>query len=146
MKAKFGDDAHKREWSTRSARIRAIFQSGQTVAATTELCLDADLWSKNEIRNKATTACRNEVRAALGELQDGVPFAGPTGAREDGAPVWRQMEFWSYDDYVYNYQEYRGRGGSNIAVANHIAERCCDQYRTGPKRLQLLEIEEEPEQ
>ena len=145
MKPQFGDNAYAEERSTRAMKIRSIFTSGTTIAAHTERCIDAGLWSDFEIRAKATKACRDEVRDALGEIRnDGLPFAGPTGARQDGAPVWRQMEFWSYDDYVYNYNEYKSRGGSNIQVANRIAEHCRGRYSRGPKNLRIIE-EDEPE-
>lgn len=148
MKAQFGEDGYPQDAATRAAKIRALFIGGTTIAAHTEKCIDSDVWTKHEIRAKATKALRDEVREALGALKtdDGnVPWAGQTTVLEDGAPVWRQEEFWQFDDYVLNYQEYGKRGGSNIRIANNIAKRCKERNDgRGPKYLQIIEVEDEP--
>jgi hypothetical protein len=143
MKPQFGDNAYEQDRETRAAKIRALFVSGTTIASHTELCIDEDLWTKNELRAKATKACRDEVRAALGDLKDdGLPFAGPTLLREEGAPIWRQEEFWGPEDYIYNYDEYRSRRAAPcVEVANRIA----DKYRRrfgdgGPRNIQIIEV------
>lgn len=142
-KPQFGDDRPDKD--TRAVKIRALFVAGRTVAAHSEYCIDNGLWTDVEIRGKAMKAIRDEVREALGALDDdGMPFAGPTPERADGAPVWRQREFWTFDDYVYNYSEYRNRAGANIEVANRIATECRERNGKGPRNLRLIE-EDEPE-
>jgi len=143
---RFGDDAHKQDRENRAKRIRSSFKSGTTVAAHTEYCISEDYWTELEIRARATAALRDEVREALGALDEsGLPFAGPTFLREGRAPVWRQRAFWDYDDYVYNFNEYRSRAGSNIAVANKIAAECRERNGRGPNNLRVAEVIEEDE-
>lgn len=144
MKPEFGEDARPRDKKKRAAIIRSLFISGRTIAAHTEYCIDAALWTKLELRAKATKACRDEVRDALGDLaEDGMPFAGSTAERKDGAPVWKQRDVWLFEDYVYNCAEYAERVGANAEIHNRLADECHRRYGMGPKRIRIIE-EEEP--
>jgi hypothetical protein len=82
---------------------------------------------------------------ALDKLTDeGVPFAGPTPVRNGRAPIWRQMEFWTLEDYQYNFDAYLARGKSNVQVARNIARHCRARYGAGPKLVQVVELKDEP--
>lgn len=126
----------------RAQSIRGLFIGGTTINAHTEKCIKAKVWTESELLAKASVACRNEVRDALGALVDGLPFAGPTQPKGDSSkPLWKQMELWTKDDYYYNFNAYAQRGSQNIAVANKIAQACSQRYGEGPIELQIVEGE-----
>lgn len=144
MKYRFGEVVESSE--SRARKIRALFISGTTIKAHTEKCISARLWTESELRSRAARACANEVRDALGVLVDGLPFAGPTAPKkDDGLPVWKQMELWTQIDFVYNFNAYARRGGENIAIANNIAAACIERFGTGANKLRIVEeFEDEP--
>lgn len=151
MKYRFGDNTDAAV--SRAQKIRSLFISGVTIKTHTEKCIDANLWSESELRSRAARQCRAEVRDALGTLVDGLPFAGPTASRENRAardedegpaPVWKQIELWSEEDFLYNYKCKASLGGQNIAVANNIAVECNRRYGRSLKLLRIVEIEDEP--
>jgi len=140
MKYQFGD---RSDDSSRAAKIRALFVKGSTIEAHAETCIDAGCWTQSELRAMAALQVRAEVRAALGKLtDDGVPFAGPTRTRKGGKPVWRQMEFWSKQDFDYNYSAYKRRARANDKVAQSIARVCRERFGSDP--IFIEEIEDEP--
>lgn len=148
MKVKFGDVGESP--ASKSSKIRALFHPGTTINAHTQTCMyTSKIWSETELAGLAEVQCRNTVRAALGELVDGLPFAGPcaSASKENGkrgAPEWKQFEFWKKADFVFNYNAYWRRGSENIVIANNIATACVKRFGVGPKSLQIVEMEDEP--
>jgi hypothetical protein len=143
MKISFGDQTTDRE--SRAEQIRALFVQGRTIPAHTDLCMTKGLWSESENYAAAFREHKAEVRDALGALTaQGLPFAGPTTTKSGRAPVWRQMEFWTEEDYHFNFNAYVGRANSNIEVANRIAVACEARYGHGPQRVHIVSILDEP--
>lgn len=140
MKPQFGEDAYSHH-RQRANKIRENFDGG-TISSITEKYIDWGYWTPYELRQKATSACRAEVREALNVLdENGTPFAGPTQENEEGAPVWRQMRFWSYADHVANAEAYWARGGSNLKVGNSIAVQCRIRFGHAPSRKLIVDEE-----
>lgn len=141
MSYEFGD---RSESKSRAARIREAFVAGTTVNAHAEYCLNTlKLWTESEVRGMASIQARAEVREALGVITaDGVPFAGPTPAREGRTPIWKQMEFWSKVDFDYNYSAYKRREVANGRIAANIAHVCLNRFGAPPI---LIDIEDDPE-
>jgi hypothetical protein len=129
---------------TRAAKIRALFHGG-TIQATTDDCFRAGLWNKAEISAAAQRQFRAEVRAALGELIDGKPFAGPTTMTIGKAPIWKQRSLWDLADYEFNFDQYVGRARGNVEVANALALECVERFGSGPRCVHIIPIEDEPE-
>jgi len=133
MKYSFGD---RTEPASRAEQIRALFVTGSTVAQHAELCVEKGVWSESELLGMASITARQEVREALGALTSaGVPFAGPTAQRSDKAPVWKQIEFWSKEDFDYNWSAYKIRELSNRRVADNIARVCLERYGEPPSYI-----------
>ena len=141
MSYEFGD---RSESKSRASRIREAFVAGTTINAHTEYCLATlKIWTDSEIRGMASIQARAEVREALGVITtDGVPFAGPTPARDGHAPIWQQMEFWSKSDFDYNYSAYKRREVANARIAANIARVCEERFGEPPM---LVDVEDEPE-
>jgi len=101
------------------------------------------VWTESENAAAAMRWHKAEVRDALGApSEEGLPFAGPTTHKKGRAPIWRQMEFWEKEDYLFNFQCYVERGGSNIEVANKIAVACEARFGDGPKRVRIVELDD----
>ena len=141
MKYTFGD---RSDSGARAAQIRTLFHGG-TIAAHTEVCIDNGLWTDSELRAKAQRACREEVRAALSAEVDGLPWAGETPIKEEGAPVWRQLEFWDYETFTFNIGNRKVQTGADVAVINRMVSVCFERFGKSPHRVALVEITEEPE-
>lgn len=138
MKLQFGDQLGDN--ASRAAKIRALFVRGTTIQSHTERCVDAGLWSAIDLRHKATKACQTEVREALSIIVDGVPWAGETEKRRDGKPVWRQLEFWEYEDYCFNIQHRIQQGHADAAVINKLLEHCFERFGKAPAKSVALGI------
>ena len=142
MKYQFGDGGDGGK--ARASKIRALFHGG-TIAAHTEACIDHDVWTKTELRGKALRACKEEVRAALSAEADGVPWAGETPVTEEGAPVWRQLELWDFETYVFNITRRKAQTGADILVINRMVARCFERFGKAPHRSALVEVMDEPD-
>jgi hypothetical protein len=141
MKVTFGDMPQGRE--TRPQLIRGLFLGGSTIADHTEKCIRANVWSESELFGRASRACRNEVRDALGELVDGgLPFAGPTTSMKNGKPEWLQRDFWAKEDYFLNCGLYAKRSGADITVHNGLARECSRRFAEAPTLLQICAADE----
>jgi hypothetical protein len=139
MNYEFGDRSDDK---SRATKIRELFIAGSTIQEHAEYCIQQGIWTDSELRGMASREARNEVRAALGSLTpEGVPFAGPTPTRKDRVPVWRQMEFWSKQDFDYNYSAYKRRERENGRIATNIARVCEERFGAPPI---FIEIEDEP--
>ena len=137
MNYEFGDVGDGQQ--SRARLIRQLFEGGITIAEHTEKCIRLKVWTDSELLGRAARACRNEVREALGQLVDGLPFAGPTTKQAEGKPLWQQMELWEQSDYFYNCELYADRVASNLEVHNRIAAACWQRYNAGPPLLHLVE-------
>lgn len=142
MKYQFGDGGESS--AARANKIRALFHGG-TLTAHTEICIDAGLWTDSELRAKALRGCKDEVRAALTATIDGLPWAGETPYREEGKPVWRQLDFWDYETFVFNIGRRKAQTASDVDVINRLVDRCRERFGVSPKKSALSDIEEEPE-
>lgn len=141
MKYTFGDNAGGGDG--RAGKIRELFVAGTTIAAHTEICIDKGLWSESELRAKAATICRAEVRRALKSLVDGMPFAGRTADQTEGAPIWKQRELWSQEDYALNCAMYRRDiAESAVAIHNKLASECREKFGSGPTLIMLSEADD----
>lgn len=136
-----GDDP-----GTRAAKIRALFTRGATIEAHTDKCFNAGVWTEAENAAAAMAHHRNEVREALREEIDGLPWAGETGRRVGGKPVWRQMDLWEYEDFAYNIQARIKQTRGDVEVLNRIIALCMERFGRAPvKRLAMIEVEDEPD-
>jgi hypothetical protein len=136
MKYTFGDSGDS---GGRAARIRELFHGG-TIAAHTEICIDNDVWTDSELRGKALRACKEEVRTALSTEVDGLPWAGETPQKEEGSPVWRQLDLWDFETYVFNINRRKVQTGADVEVINRMAERCYERFGKAPRKTKLVEI------
>lgn len=92
-------------------RIRDEFDAvggGMTTSQFAAHCIDAGVWSDDEITSGTLRWAQSEVRSALKKPDAfGLPFAGKTATTdlETKAPVWRQRTYWEYQDYALNIGE-----------------------------------------
>lgn len=131
MKIRFGDKSDDNN-ATRRAKIRALFTRGTTIEAHTEKCFRKGIWTESENAMAAMAQHREEVRSALREVIDGVPWAGETRNKRDGKPVWRQSALWEFDDYEYNINRRLAQSQADIDVINRMIERCRERYGKSP--------------
>ena len=92
-------------------RIRNEFEAvggGLTTSQFAAHCIDAGIWTDEEIDAGIHRWAQSEVRSALKKADIyGLPFAGKTIERDEEtkAPIWKQRPFWGFADYVYNIQD-----------------------------------------
>lgn len=142
MKYTFGDRGNS---DARAAQIRALFHGG-TIAAHTEVCIDNNLWTESELRAKAVRACKDEVRAALSAELDGLPWAGETPTTEEGLPVWRQLDFWDFETFVFNISRRKIQTGADVEVINRLVSRCQERFGRAPHKSALIDLIEDDSQ
>jgi hypothetical protein len=140
MNYRFGDAGRAKE--SRAQLIRSLFVGGTTIAEHTEKCIRKKVWTESELLGRANRACRDEVREALGEIINGLPFAGPTTKKKDGKPKWQQMELWEQTDFYYNCDLILARVGGDLTVHNNLARQCWQVFGDGPKQVGLAFVDE----
>ena len=142
MKARFGEQAPDSE--SRDQKIRDLFVGGRTIAAHTDVCVSAGIWTDGELRAMASRECKAVVRNALNAIDEktGVPFAGPTPEKtEDGVHIWRQEAFWEKDSYFLNCAKFKRIGlVPQLTIYNKLATRCFERFLEAPPLIELREI------
>jgi hypothetical protein len=69
----------------------------------TQYCWQDGIWSEDEKRQMAFAAAKRQCHNALKTKNSlGLPVAGPSLRRDDGAPVWVQLQFWDEETCKYN--------------------------------------------
>ena len=123
-------------FESREHRIRQLFdQLGpMTTADTAKRCVDAGIFSEEEVIAFGMRSIQAEVRKALKRAdQSGLPFAGQTTNSDDtGAAVWSQRAFWLYDDYDLNVRESMTHIRSMYTEAVKLADECEDRFGRRP--------------
>lgn len=119
-------------------RIREEFETvggGMSTAAFAEHCIEAGVWTDEEIEAFTLRSAQSEVRRALKKPDVfGLPFAGKTteSDEETGAPVWQQRTFWTYDDYAMNIHDLIAQRDTLHHEAHHLASECNAKFGKAP--------------
>ncbi len=133
MKYSFGEI---QDSGARATKIRTLFHGG-TIAAHAEVCIDRGVWTETELRGKALRACKEEIRTALSAEVDGLPWAGETEFKEEGQPVWRQIDLWEYETFAFNITRRMSQASADIEAINRMVNRCLERFGRAPQRVAL---------
>lgn len=71
-------------------------------------CIDAGIWTESEIEAFTLRSAQDAVRLALKKSDIyGLPFAGKTMDKDEEtkAPIWKQRQFWQFEDYSFNIRD-----------------------------------------
>jgi hypothetical protein len=124
---------HGQPAKSRAERIRDLFTGGST-AELAHICIEAGLWTDDEMKRFQFRAAQNECRAALKEKDSsGLPFAGQTTTRDDeGATIWRTRNLWAYDDYEINVKELVLQRDECQVMALALVKECSTRFGRSP--------------
>lgn len=110
-------------------------------------CLDRGLYGDDERERIFIHAVQADCRRALSApTPSGLPFAGPTSQRdEDGAPLWVQPQFWTYEDCCVNLERRATGIKGEYQVYLHIHDYTIETFGKAPPRIDMQFKDEDPE-
>lgn len=117
----------------REQRIREVFESkgaAMTIPALAQACVDAGIWTPDELTRLALGKVREDCRRAL-RVKDasGLPKVSQTAETDDdGLPVWKARQLWMFADYELNIREHIGQRDEGHVVAVKLAAECEARY------------------
>ncbi len=118
-------------------RIRDEFDAvggGMSTAAFARHCLDAGFWDADEVEALALRNIQSLIRKSLTKHDaTALPFAGQTIEKdEDGAPIWRQRRFWSYETYELNIISRLTQSDTLLNEAANLSQECTARFGHSP--------------
>jgi hypothetical protein len=128
----------------REQRIREVFQDNGGAMTTLDLaraCVDAGVWSPDEMNRIAIKAIQDACRRAL-NVKDatGLPSASrTTETNDDGQPIWKARQLWLFADYEVNVLAHIGQRNEDHIVAVKLVAECEARYG------RVIEIPDLPE-
>lgn len=120
-----------------SERIRNEFErigGGLSTAAFAAHCIEAGIWSEDEVAKFALRGAQSAVRSALKEDDDrGLPFAGQTTEKDDtGAHLWQLRLLWDLDTYGLNIADLETQSRTLNRKASKLRSECVQRYGIVP--------------
>lgn len=113
-------------------RIREEFRrvSGLSANAFAQHCIDAGLWTDDELEaiqlRGVAQIVKRELRA---RDKQRLPFAGQTTETDDdGAPIWKQRRFWDLDTYLLNISNLETKASTMFEEASALRDEVVDRF------------------
>lgn len=118
-------------------RIRDEFASvggAMSTASFAKHLIDSGFWDSEELDAFAVKAVQGQIRSALKKHDAmALPFAGQTTDKdEDGAPVWKQRNLWSYETYELNVATRLTQSESLYTEAQKLSDECELKFGRSP--------------
>lgn len=120
---------------SRDQRIRDAFaQAGaMTTGEFARHCIEIGIYTEEDLESFAIQHVQSEVRKALKRPDlTGLPFAGQTTEKVDGAAVWKQRNLWTYDDYAVNIRELITQRDTLHTEAVKLSDECRERFGIAP--------------
>ena len=110
----------------------AALATPKSIKDFTHLCVQAGVWTQDELLDAGFKHAMDEVRVALRALDDqGLPFAGPTStkAATGNGQIWKQRTLWEAMDYELNVTDRLTQLGGDYRIIEGLAAECFDRYQ-----------------
>lgn len=113
----------------RDRRIRDVFEGNggaMTIRDLAHACVDADIWTRDELDLIAFRSVQEQCRRVLREKDSGgLPkVSRTTDTSDDGLSIWKQRELWLPGDYELNCAEHISQRDEGHTIAVKLAAEC----------------------